>query len=320
MKTNAGKIQAAIKTATNVAVICHKNPDGDALGSATALIEALDNWQKKYTLFCMTPAPHQFDWLPRINELQSDESIIQNNRFDVIIMLDSGSLSYAGIDELIKSLKYKHTLINIDHHNSNNYFGDINYVDETSSSTCEIIYELFRQWKAPMNKDIATSLLNGIMTDTGMLTNPATSDRTLSIASDLMKFGANIYKITQYNTRNKRHNLLNLWGVAMQRLIYNKDFNCATTFITKEDFEKHKLNEEGLDGLANFLSSLHDVDFTMVLTEVPNEYIKGSLRTTKDNVNVGALAQKLGGGGHKKASGFVIKGKLSYNDSEVKIV
>ena len=320
MKTISSKIKTAIQEANKIAIICHKDPDGDALGSATGLAETLNQWQKDYTFFCATIAPRQFDWLPRINELQTDQSIIKNNNYDVIIVLDSGSLHYAGIDKLIESLDYKYTIINIDHHNSNDNFGHINYINETASSTCEIIYELLRQWKASMNKNIATSLLNGIMTDTGMLTNPATSDRTLGIASDLMKFGANIYKISQYNTRNKRGNLLNLWGVAMQRIIHNKEFGCATTYITAKDFEQHKINEGGLEGLGNFLSSLNDVKFIMVLIETPNGYIKGSLRTTRDDINVGALAQRLGGGGHKKASGFVIKGKLSYNDSEVKII
>ena len=106
----------------------------------------------------------------------------------------------------------------------------------------------------------------------------------------------------------------------MERLIYNEKVGSATTYITEEDFTRHKLDEGGLSGLSNFLSSLNDARFTLVLIEAPGGYIKGSLRTTRDDVNVGALAQKLGGGGHKKAAGFVIKGKLSYNDNEVKII
>lgn len=320
MKMTASKIKSAIDSATNIAVICHKNPDGDALGAGTALIGALALWKKNYTLFCITTAPNHFDWLPRIHELKTDEDIIKNNAFDIIITLDSGSLPYAGIDKLIASLDYNHTLINIDHHNSNTFFGDLNYVNDTKSSTCEIIYELLREWKIPMNKDIATSLLNGIMTDTGMLTNPATTDNTLIIAGDLMKFGANIYKISQYNIRNKNNNLLNIWGIAMGRLIHNKEINCASTYITEEDFIKCKLDEGGLDGLSNFLVSLKDTNFIMVLIEAPGGFIKGSLRTTRDNINVGALAQKLGGGGHKKAAGFVIRGKLSYNKNGLQII
>jgi bifunctional oligoribonuclease and PAP phosphatase NrnA len=320
MKTTAQKIKQTISKANNIAVMCHKNPDGDALGSVTAIAEMLELSQKKYTLFCANSSPSHFDFLPHINKLQTDPDIIQNTVFDTIIILDSGTLSYAGIDELINGLTYDHTIINIDHHNSNSFFGDINYVNDESSSTCEIVYTLLRQWQSPINKNIATSLLNGIMTDTGMLTNPATNDTTLNIASDLMRFGANIYKISQYNIRNKKSNLLNLWGVAMQRIVYNKNFNCASTYITKEDFEKHNLDDGGLDGLSNFLSSIDNVDFTTLLIEIPDGLIKGSFRSTKDNVNVGALAQKLGGGGHKKAAGFVIKGKLSYNDSEVRII
>ncbi|MBL7022354.1 DHH family phosphoesterase [Patescibacteria group bacterium] len=320
MKIVSTKILESIKAANNIAVICHKHPDGDTLGAGTGLVEALIQIQKKYTLFCTTKSPDMFDWLPHINELQTDPEVLTETAHDLIIVLDSGSLSYAGVDKIIESLEYKYTLINIDHHNSNPEYGDINYVNQESSSTCEIMYELIRHWQISINKTMATSLLNGIMTDTGMLTNPATSDNTLKIASELMKHGANIYKIAQYNTRNKNKNLLNLWGIAMERLIYNDKVGSATTYITEEDFTRHKLDEGGLSGLSNFLSSLNDARFTLVLIEAPGGYIKGSLRTTRDDVNVGALAQKLGGGGHKKAAGFVIKGKLSYNDNEIKII
>lgn len=320
MKSISNKIKEQIEAANNIAIICHKNPDGDTLGAGTGLVNALQYWQKKYTLFCISKPSDQFDWLPHINELQTDPNTIINTPHDLIIVLDSGSLPYAGVDEIINSLEYNFILVNIDHHSSNPNYGDINYVKINSSSTCEIVYELLKHWRMPMNKTVATSLLNGIMTDTGMLTNPATSNNALRVASELMKFGANIYKISQYNTRNKSEKLLNLWGIAMGRLILNKKVGSATTYITEQDFIKYELDDNTLNGLANFLSSLKDVRFTLVLIEIPGGYIKGSFRTIRDDVNVGALAQKLGGGGHKKAAGFVIKGKLAYNDNKVEII
>lgn len=319
-KITINKIKESIQAANKIAVMTHKNPDGDGLGSLTAMAELLQIWDKNYVLFCITPAPTYFDFLSNINELQTNESVIKNNRFDLIIVLDSGSLPYAGVKELLDSLTYKFKLINIDHHASNDLFGSINLVDDQASSTCEIIYQLFRTWKIPFNRNIATSLLNGIVTDTGLFSNPATTDNCIKIAGYLMKFGANLEKIKTYNWRNKEPNTLKLWGLAMQRLIYNSDLNSVTTYLTRQDGKKLDIDIEKLEGLANFLSSLQDINFTLVLVERGNNTIKGSLRTTKDDIDVGALAKALGGGGHKKAAGFVIPGKLAYNNGEIQIV
>jgi len=319
-KLTINKIKRAITSAKQIAVISHQGPDGDALGSLTALAEVLQIWQKPYSLFCVTPAPETFTWLPNIAQLQTDPQIFNKYRFDLIIIIDSGSLVYAGVAELLTNLDYKYQLLNIDHHASNNGYGDINYVDIKASSTCEIIYNLIRAWQFPLNKNIATSLLNGIMTDTGMLTNPATSDHSLIIASRLMKFGANIQKITTRNMRNKSTDMLKLWGIALERLVYNPDLHSVATCLTQEDFKKLAITSDSLDGLANFLSQLKNVNFTMVLVEQPDQIIKGSLRTTLDNIDVSALAAELGGGGHRKAAGFTISGKLLFNENGINII
>jgi phosphoesterase RecJ-like protein len=253
-------------------------------------------------------------------EVETDSQILIGFKPDLIIVLDSGSLAYAGVEALLTNLNHQYQLINIDHHSSNAGYGALNYLDERASSTCEIIYTLLRTWQVPLNKNIATSLLNGIMTDTGMLTNPATTDNSLLIASQLMKFGANIQKITDRNLRNKSADMLKLWGVALERLTYNPDLHSVTTGLTRDDFEKFAITSSSLEGLANFLSQLNNVNFTLVLVEQADDTIKGSFRTTRDDVDVGALAAELGGGGHRKAAGFTIPGRLVYNNGEIQII
>ncbi|OIO46136.1 MAG: hypothetical protein AUJ28_03020 [Parcubacteria group bacterium CG1_02_37_51] len=314
------QIKRQLQVAKKVAIIGHQNPDGDALGALLAFYEILKFWQKESIVFCTTPASQTFEFLTNYNQLVHDPLVFSEQEFDTIIVLDSGTLAYAGIDQILADLSYKPTIINIDHHQSNDFYGQINFINTKASSTCEIVFELARQWQVPINKDMATALLNGIVTDTSGLTNPATTDRSLLIAGLLMKYGANFKKISAYNVRTKEPKMLKIWGLAMQRIVYDPQLHSITTFLTLTDFANLQVDENKLEGLSNFLSGLKDVNFTLLLTEKESGLIKGSFRTIHDHIDVGALAQKLGGGGHQKAAGFVIKGKLVYNDGEIMVI
>jgi phosphoesterase RecJ-like protein len=135
-------------------------------------------------------------------------------------------------------------------------------------------------------------------------TNAATTTESLKIAAELVTAGARLNQIISNINQNKNLDALKLWGDLLSRVEYNFEYNFAYTLITKQDLKDHQLSPDGVDGLASFLSNLQDVDFVMVLTEEENNLIKGSLRTTKDEIDVSKLAQDLGGGGHQKAAGF----------------
>ncbi|MFH1667820.1 MAG: bifunctional oligoribonuclease/PAP phosphatase NrnA [Candidatus Komeilibacteria bacterium] len=319
-QSTSEQIKRQLQVAKKIAIIGHQNPDGDALGALLAFYEILKFWQKKSIMFCTTPASQTFEFLNNFNQLIYDPTIFFQQKFDTIVVLDSGSLSYAGIDQILASLSYTPTIINIDHHQSNDLYGEINFINTEASSTCEIVFELARQWQVPINKDMATALLNGIVTDTSGLTNPATTDRSLLIAGLLMRYGANFKKISAYNVRTKEPKMLKIWGLAMQRIVYDPDLHSITTYLTQKDFADLQVDENNLEGLSNFLSGLKDINFTLLLIEKENGLIRGSFRTIHDHIDVGSLAASLGGGGHQKASGFVIKGKLAYNNGEIMVI
>lgn len=320
IQNTPSQLKKQIMAAKKIAVIGHQNPDGDALGSLFGLGEILKTWQKDFVTFCSTPASDTFEFLPHYNKLISDSTVFEQNDFDTIIVVDSGSLAYAGVDQILSKLTHPYTIINIDHHATNEFYGQLNYIQTKASSTSEIVFELARAWQTPINKDMATALLNGIMTDTSSLSNPGTTERTLLIAGLLMKYGANYKKIIEYNVRTKEPNMLKIWGLAMQRIIYDPKLHSITTYLTKKDFANMEVDENKLEGLSNFLSGLKDINFTLLLTEKDNGLVKGSFRTIHDHIDVGALAASLGGGGHQKASGFVMKGKLAYNNGEIQII
>jgi len=311
----AQKILDKIQTAQNILIITHKNPDGDGLGALSALAQFLHARQKKYELFCRDRITASDNFLPLLYKVTSNPQIF-NKIFDLIIVLDSGSLDYAGIEDLLSNLPVGYLLINIDHHASNSYFGQLNLVVETASSASEIIYDLFKIWRVPITKDIATALLNGIVFDTGAFSNAGTTLTCLQAASHLLNLGARHKEINEKKFRDKSLNLLKLWGRAFERLQYNQKCELAYTVITLNDFKELGLEVDAGNGLSNFFNELAGAKIVLVITEQADGLIKGSLRTTSDDVDVAELAKAWGGGGHKKAAGFSVNGKLFYNENK----
>jgi len=310
-KATAPQILAAINNANHILLISHEKPDGDTLGASLAMSKFLERQDKGHKHFCADQPASYFNYLPNIENIIYDYNLINLADYDLIITLDCGDIKRTRIEDDLIKYKEKFLLINIDHHESNDLFGNYNLVVTNASSTSEIVYKFFDFHKIEIDKYIATSLLTGLITDTMNFSNAATTNDSLRIASILLKKGARVNQIIRQISTNKNLNTLKLWGNVLARLQLNKKYNFAYTVITKNDLAENNISsEEARDGLANFLSMIDDVDFIVVLTEEDNEIIKASLRTTKDDVDVAKMANAFGGGGHKKAAGFTTKGKL----------
>ncbi|MBD3359765.1 MAG: hypothetical protein GF365_03625 [Candidatus Buchananbacteria bacterium] len=310
-KRVAPQILGVINNSNHILLVSHEKPDGDTLGASLALANFLEKQKKAHKHFCIDSHANYFNYLPKIENIINDYNLINLTDHDLVITIDCGDIKRTGIaDDLIK-FKKNLTLINIDHHASNDYFGHYNLIIPQASSTSEIIYDFFYFHDIKIDKYIATSLLTGILTDTMNFTNAATTQESLKIAADLINNGAKINQITDKITQNKNLAALKLWGELFGRLEFNPQYNFVYTVITQKDLQKNQVStEEVREGLANFLSMIKDVNFILVLTQESENQIKGSLRTTKDTINVAKLAQALGGGGHAKAAGFVINGQL----------
>ena len=212
------KIREEINKAKSVLVITHQNPDGDALGSALGLGHFLEQHDKPYRIFCLTPVPEYLKFMPGHAAIESDEKILADLEHELIIILDSGDLHYAGVDRHFRRLKGLPIVINIDHHPTNQNYGHINLVHPKASSTAEIIFHLIDYFRLPIPKEVATQLLTGIMTDTGNFSNLSTTPSSLEVASKLMAHGARVKEITSNTLQNKTLSQLQLWGRAMARL------------------------------------------------------------------------------------------------------
>jgi bifunctional oligoribonuclease and PAP phosphatase NrnA len=300
------QILKAIEKANYPLLICHEKPDGDTLGASLALSHFLHSQAKPHKHFCLDKPAEYFNYLSGIENIISDCDRIILSEHDLIIIFDCGDIRRTGLAEEILANKDKLTLINIDHHQTNTFYGHLNLIIPTASSTSEIIYKFFEHSKIELDKYMATNLLTGIVTDTMNFTNAATSQACLEISAKLLNQGARIAQIIGHLTQNKSLASLKIWGKILSRLEIEPQFNFAHTIITLDDLDKEQIPKEELDGLANFLSLLQDAEFILLMTEEAENFIKGSLRTTKDLIDVSMVASTFGGGGHKKAAGFKI--------------
>jgi phosphoesterase RecJ-like protein len=306
----------------NLLLVAHAKPDGDTLGANCALALHLESLGKKLYIFCQdTPATY-FDYLPNIKNVVSDISFFNELKIGAIVILDHGSLKQSGVEAKIQELAQKNEcpVFNIDHHISNDKFGKINIVEPSCCSTCELVFDLLDQAKANINNDIATCLMTGIITDTSNFTNSATTQKSLETASKLSQLGVKLPHISEKVFKNKSIPSLNLWGEAFLRLQIDHERSMAYTILTNDDLNEKSLSAEALDGLVNFLCGLQEVKLIMFLNDDRQGKVKGSLRSVADDVDCTKLAALYGGGGHIKASGFMINGSTVCENGVWKII
>ncbi len=302
-----------IKSSSNILIATHENPDGDALASSCFMAEILSLINKKYSLYCHSEISHQYGFLHHIEEFKND---CGDSDFDAVIILDCGSPERAKLEKKFLIRESGKTIIEIDHHPKIKNFADLEIRDSSAAATAEILYFFAKANKIKINKNMANCVLTGIMTDTGNFLYPSTSPETVNIASEMLASGASFPRIIENTWRNKSIASMKIWGKAMSRLKINKEYNLGWTILENEGAAV----EEELEGIAGFLSNLSGVHGIMILRQMPDGRIKGSLRSAKKNMDISKLAIALGGGGHTKAAGFMIEGKIEKTNHGWKII
>ncbi|MFA6322538.1 MAG: bifunctional oligoribonuclease/PAP phosphatase NrnA [Candidatus Buchananbacteria bacterium] len=303
------KIYSSILEAKRILIVSHQRPDADAFGSMLALGYWLDTLGKNHVKLAYDLPPQNLAWLANYKPLFVS-AVDLSQDFDLLIVLDSSDLAHAGADRIIAALPARPKIINIDHHATNVSFGDINLVLPQAVSTSEIIYQFFSILKIQITKNIASAILAGIIYDSYNFTNPNTNYQSLETAAKMLIAGASLNQVSDSILKNKSIESLKIWGEILMRLKYNQDWEIASTYVTLKDLENQPDNTDITEGIANFLNNLTGIKALLVIQELPDNLIKGSLRTNNDLIDVAKLAKIFGGGGHQKAAGFKIKGRL----------
>lgn len=313
------EIWNALKKSKKVLMSLHPRPDGDSLGSCTALKYVLEREGKKVKLYSKDELSENLAALPICKEVEFnvDLSEIDWTPYDTVIFLDHGGLNYYSND-MTKKLK-ENFVINIDHHDSNEYFGKMNYIDnKENASVCSILTKFFRSISINVNKDIAKRLFLGVATDTGFFTHKNTDLKAFDDAAFLSEKGVDYFNdIYEKILAGMDLKIKKLHGILIDNLqIKNtgrKKF--AFSFIEKKDVKRLNLSIADLRLGIDAIMNIKDIDFELMLCEREDE-IKGSFRSS--TVDVSRFAEQFGGGGHKLAAGFVIK-NLSLKKAEEKV-
>lgn len=294
----------AINAAHRIGIISHRHPDPDTIGSNMALRKVLTKLGKQVDSLCIHQPPKN------CHLLIQDQNYLDHfdpSPYDLIISVDCGSLDQIAFEI---SATFPQGFLNIDHHPSNNNFGSLNIVHPELSSTSEIIYLLLQFWNQPIDQFIATCLLFGLYYDTGSFMHSNVNSGVLEIASDLISKGARLDQVIENLYHNFDLGKYHLWGNILEEIKVT-DQQTAVAVITNDTFANSQTGEEDVSGLIDYVSMVKDSHFAVVISqENGSNSLKGSLRTRQNDLNLSTLAQTMGGGGHRKASGFGFAGKI----------
>ncbi|MCX7945111.1 MAG: bifunctional oligoribonuclease/PAP phosphatase NrnA [Deltaproteobacteria bacterium] len=303
-----------IRGAKNVAIIFHKSPDGDCVGSAFGLYHALKKIGKESFIFSPEPLPFNCAFLNRGNIIRSLPD--PKERFDLTVVLDLSEPRRIMNGIEINKREIFGFIINIDHHITGSGVGDLIIQDPDASATAEIIYRLLKVNGIELDSDIAEALYTAIITDTGSFRYSNTTPKILSIASELLTYGLSPWKIAKEIYESEPKARVILLSKALSTLTFEKNDRIAYMRLTINDIMEAGATDDMTDQFVNYARSIKGVDVGLLFREVVDGKVKVSLRS-KDDIDVATFALKFGGGGHKNASGIVLSEGL---DESVKKV
>lgn len=290
-----------------ILLVSHRRPDGDTLGASCALYLALSiQLGKDAVLACIDEIPQRLQFIPATDEFVRHFNM---SEFDLIIISDAGASHMTGFHEKYPEfLSLKIPIINIDHHVSNEGFGAINLVDPKASCATMVVWRLFKAMGIILTKEIALCLLAGVYNDTGGFVHANTTVETFEMASELARAGVSVNTIVRPMFKQATIPQLKLWGHILENLQKN-DKDIVSAIVTEGDLKMIGAHSSDTGGIVDLLNTVPNAAFTMLLAE-DEGLVKGSLRTQRDDINVSDIAGKFGGGGHPKAAGFRVQGRL----------
>lgn len=299
-----------LRESRRVALYAHINPDGDTLGSALALAHGLRQLGKEAQVYCADELPGNLAFLPGYDGI-GRAAVVPPGR-DLAVYVDSGDAARFGTQPS-DPMAVLPVVLNIDHHATNHYFGDVNLVNPDAGATGEEIYYLLVELQVEITPAIATCLLTALVTDTRAFRTPSTTPRTLAIAAELFERGAPLAAIVDAVYYSRSCTTLRLWGLALERLRCERGI--AWTEVTGEMEAQAGASPSEGDGVIDVLASLSNVQAVAFFRETADG-IRVSFRST-NGVDVAAVAAQFAGGGHPRASGCLVRGRLAAVEREV---
>lgn len=300
------KIIEALNEADYIAISCHLDPDGDALGALLALGLGLKKIGKSVGLFCPSRFSRVYHFL-RGHELINTSLTFDHKVYDAGIVLDCSALNRIGrLQDYFSKLP---VLLNIDHHDTNDRFGDVVYVDAEACATVEIVYDLLQRLNIEIDYDMALAIYTGIVADTGSFRFPNTNARAFAISSEMIKIGVQPFDVSEYLFGDYRIGRLKLLNHTLDSLEISPNGNVSLMVVTKDMLRETGTAPEDSKGLISYALHIKDIEVAAMVREEGPCFFHVSLRSN-GHYDVTTLALRYGGGGHKNAAGFKIQTTL----------
>jgi phosphoesterase RecJ-like protein len=298
------EVKNKIEQAESIIIFSHVSPDGDTLGSNLALSLMIEKYfNKKVDSVFVGTLPATYTYLPDFNRFQDVQTIDKNKKYDLAIAVDVASKDRIvyGIP-IFDNAGFK---INIDHHKTNNGYGDINIIDGDEPCVGSILYKIFKAWELEIPKEVARCLYTSLLTDTGGFKYENTTPETFMLAADLVRLGVSPTYEFRACYETKPQSMIQFQAYVVANTIFYNNGQIAFSKITRSDMSKFDASDEYTEGIVETLRTSKNVEISAILKETKEGYTKVSLRSKK--VNLIPIVIDFGGGGHTFAAGCTIK-------------
>jgi bifunctional oligoribonuclease and PAP phosphatase NrnA len=308
------QIAQALRENQRFAVVSHVRPDGDALGSQLALGLSLRKLGKDVRIWNEEGMLDKYSFLPNSNLLTKPPA--EPEDVDVVLALDTAIQNRLGTT--VAAIKSAKIWINIDHHPSNPGYGDIVHIDPKAPATGQILFELMTKQQLPIDAAIAENLYVAISTDTGSFQYPNTTARTFEITAELVRAGVDVGRVSQLTYENYPRRRIELLRELLGTMRFDTDDRIASFSLSLATAKKLGVLPEDNEGLIDHLRAIRGVIVAIFFEELTDGKVRVSMRSKSEKINVCAICEKFGGGGHILAAGARVKGTLA--EAETKIL
>ena len=299
------QINSIIKNSKNILLVSHINPDGDTLGSMCGLYSLIkDNLKKNCEMVAVSDVPVTYNFLPYVDKVKHISEFDLSREYDLVITIDVAAIDRcADAEKLFKKAK---NTINIDHHETNIGYAEINIIEPQAAATGEIILEIAEKLGWKISLETAINLYVAIVTDTGCFKFSNTTQRTMESAGKLISFGVNPSEIYQKCYESSSKDMVLFQSYCVNKAEFLNDDKIAYTIVYKKDLEKfNNQGEDFTDGLTEKLRAIRTTEVAFVVKELNSTTSKVSMRSKEKDI--AQVCSAFGGGGHKLAAGAVIK-------------
>lgn len=293
-----------IDRSNTILVAAHEGPDGDAVGSTLALTNALREMGKEVVAFNRDPVPLEYTFLPGWESVVSE--LAPSRTFDAGFVLDSGELKRAG-SELRQCCD---TLVNIDHHPYSEDFGEIYYLDTDACATGVLIYRLLKAAGHQISTSVATCIYTAILSDTGSFRYSNANPEAFQVAGEMIGCGVDPWSIASGLYESQDLPRLQLLALSLPTLRVSDCGLYASVAVTTDMYDQVGANAEHTDRFINYPRSVRGVEVAIFFRQLDDNLFKIGFRS-KGNIDVGALARAMNGGGHHNAAGATLQGSLA---------